>query len=144
MDFLLDLFKKWGVPTAILAIVATLGIALPAFFFIDDRYAKAQQMQNIYVQLNQLTQEVSQLAGTEQVLVAVITSNSGGKVQIPAFTTIPPAVQGAPPIASTGAQPPVSVPSTDAEKTNLLNQVTTQVQATQEHLQTIQQNLPKQ
>lgn len=76
MDSILAFLKKAGVPGIIAAIVSAVVTMIPFLFQIDERYAKADDLEKqisvVTKQINDLTIEVGRLAGTQQVLVSIM------------------------------------------------------------------------
>lgn len=103
MEAILAFLKKIGLPGIIAAIVSAVVTMIPFLFQIDERYAKAddleKQISTVTKQINDLTIEVGRLAGTQQVLVSIMSNR-------PAFTE-PRAIGGAPsPVAAAPVQAP--------------------------------------
>ena len=75
---MLELLKKIGIPATVAAVIASLVTLLPILFKIDERYAKAedlqQQIKKVEDDMNQLSIEVGKLAGTQQVLVSIMSA----------------------------------------------------------------------
>jgi hypothetical protein len=120
------------------------------FFQVDERYAKEKeitpQLAQIQKQLTDLTDEMGKLAGTEQVLVAIVTSRGGhDRPRTQTAARAPAAVGAAPDAPETKAAkaPPVAVPKTDDERKVLLDKVTKGLAETQVRLQNIQQQVSK-
>ena len=69
MEAILAFFKKIGLPGVIAAIVSAVVTMIPFLFQIDERYAKAddleKQITTVTKQINDLTIEVGRLAGTQ-------------------------------------------------------------------------------
>jgi hypothetical protein len=73
-----DLLKKLGVPSAVAALVALLVTVIPMILKADSRYTKEEDFHKSITELtekvNALTSETGRIAGTTQVLVAVLAS----------------------------------------------------------------------
>lgn len=86
---MLDLLKKIGLPATIAAIIASLITLLPIVFKIDERYAKAdelaEQIKKVEDDMNSLSIEIGKLAGTQQVLVSILSA----RVEQPRLATAP-------------------------------------------------------
>lgn len=83
---MLDLFKKIGLPATVAAIIASLITIVPFLFKLDERYAKAKELDDkikvVETQINDLSVEVGKIVGTQQVLVAVLSNmNTVSKVE---------------------------------------------------------------
>lgn len=76
---MLEFLKKIGLPGIIAAIISAVVTMIPFLFQLDERYAKADEIdQRIAVltkQTTDLTIEVGRLAGTTQVLVSVMSKS---------------------------------------------------------------------
>jgi hypothetical protein len=75
---MVEFLKKLGVPALVAGIVGAMITIVPILFKVDERYAKEQQLVNEVVrlegQINDLSVEVGKLAGSTQVLVAVMSA----------------------------------------------------------------------
>ena len=83
---MLDLLKKIGLPATVAAIIASLITIAPFLFKLDERYAKAKELDDkikvVETQINDLSVEVGKIVGTQQVLVAVLSNmNTISKVE---------------------------------------------------------------
>jgi len=71
-----DLLKKLGVPSAVAALVALLVTVIPMILKADSRYTKEEDfnksIKELTEKVNALTSETGRIAGTTQVLVAVL------------------------------------------------------------------------
>jgi len=78
---MLDLLKKIGIPATVAAVIASLVTMVPLLFKLDERYAKEEdltaQTARTEKVINELTVEISRLAGTQQVMVASWLLNHG-------------------------------------------------------------------
>ena len=99
---MLELLKKIGLPATVAAVIASLVTVLPILFKIDERYAKAEDLQmqikKVEEDMNQLSIEVGKLAGTQQVLVSIMSAKVN-TVQVqpieqpkPVLSTVKPAI----------------------------------------------------
>lgn len=74
---MLELLKKIGVPATVAAVIASVVTIAPFMFKIDERYAKAEHVDDssakVAKQLADLTVEVSKLAGVQQTMLALMT-----------------------------------------------------------------------
>lgn len=77
---MLELLKKLGLPSAVAAVVAALVTITPFIFKIDERYAKAteleEEIQKLEVKNNALSAEVAKLAGVTEVLVSIASQSN--------------------------------------------------------------------
>ena len=143
-------FKKVGMPSLIAAMVAGVVTLVPYLFRLDERYAKAEatdaKLVVISNQLSELTTEVGKLAGTQQVMVSIMSAAQTVRLQEPTRRYVPgpnistapanePVVTGSPPIS-------VSVPKTPAERDKRLDAVSKSLESTQVRVQQIQQQIP--
>src|ERR1035437_6065218 len=84
----LAFLKKIGLPGIIAGMVSALVTMVPILFQIDERYAKADDIEPKMVviskQLTDLTTEVGRLAGTQQVMVAIMSAKPEVR-----FSTVP-------------------------------------------------------
>lgn len=141
-----DLLKKFGVPSIIAAVVSALIAILPLMFKIDERYAKEEDVSDkievLSKQIQDLSIEVGQLAGSQQVLVAVIASNNAETesskprivsrpTRITSATPKPVTVEDAGPTAST-----LEI-KTAAERQEKLKSVYKSLELTQQRVQEI-------
>jgi hypothetical protein len=73
---MVELLKKIGIPATIAAVIATLVTMIPLMFKLDERYAKEEDLaaQTVRTEkaINELTVEISRLAGTQQVMVTLM------------------------------------------------------------------------
>lgn len=102
---MLDLLKKIGVPATVAAVIATLVTTVPLLFKLDERYAKEEdlvaQTARTEKAINEITSEISRLAGTQQVVVSLM---SAQRQPAPA-----PVVAEAPAIQPTAQPRPSSI-----------------------------------
>lgn len=102
---MLELLKKIGLPATVAAVIATLITVIPFLFKIDERYAKASELEQavgkVDKQMQALTVEVGRLAGIQQVLVAI----AGQSVAREASGSRPVSSSGASQPAATVAEP---------------------------------------
>lgn len=143
---ILAFLKKIGLPGIIAAIVSAVVTMVPFLFQLDERYAKAEDLDNKLVavskQINELTIEVGRLAGTQQVIVAIMSAKPEVRLaQEPA-----PIVQAPAPILLPLPDPlklekPTSleIPKTPEERKVRLDQVSKSLEHTQFRVQQIQQ-----
>ena len=154
----LEFLKKIGLPGIIAAIVSAVVTMVPFLFQLDERYAKADDLEakmvTVSKQINDLTIEVGRLAGTQQVMVAIMSAKPEVKIAAapiePAAAPVPtpapaPIVKSssAPvlsPLPVVPAQPPIStaVPKTAEEKKVRLDEVSRALEHTQQRVQQIQ------
>jgi len=71
-----ELLKKIGLTSAVAGLVAALVTIVPIIFKVDDRYAKDDDLALLTKQINELSTQVSELAGTQKVLVTIIASTA--------------------------------------------------------------------
>lgn len=73
---MLELLKKIGIPATVAAVIASLVTMVPLLFKLDERYAKEEdlvaQTARTEKVINELTVEISRLAGTQQVMVTLM------------------------------------------------------------------------
>ena len=66
-----ELFKKFGIPATVAAVISAMIAILPFLFKLDERYAKAPELdeaiQKVDVKVNALNAEVGKLTGITQV-----------------------------------------------------------------------------
>jgi hypothetical protein len=154
----LGFLKKIGLPGIIAAIVSAVVTMIPFLFQLDERYAKADDLEarmvTVSKQINDLTIEVGRLAGTQQVMVAIMSAKPEVKIAAapiePAAAPVPTPVpapivksSSAPvlsPLPVVPAQPPIStaVPKTAEEKKVRLDEVSRALEHTQQRVQQIQ------
>lgn len=84
---MMEILKKIGIPATVAAIISVLVTVTPFLFKIDDRYAKAHQLQ-LAIEKNDaktriLTAEIAKLAGVTEVLVAVISQEHLSRLYYP-------------------------------------------------------------
>ena len=77
-----ELLKKIGLPSVVAAVVALLVTVVPLMFKIDDRYAHDADLTALEKKVDALAAEVGQLAGTQQVLVTVISASLNRTEQV--------------------------------------------------------------
>lgn len=151
----LSFFKKIGLPGIIAALVSALITLIPFLFKIDERYAKAEdttaQLTVISKQISDLTIEVGRLAGTQQVMVAIMSAKPEVRYADPTPAPVkstPPRVMMAAPSVATVSPTPVSVdppipsttvPKTPEERKTRLEEVTRSLEHTQSRVLQIQQ-----
>ena len=135
---ILSFLKKIGLPGIIAAIVSAVVAMIPFLFQLDERYAKADdidvKLTAVSKQISELTIEVGRLAGTQQVIVAVMSAKPEVRLA-PAPTPVDPA-----PVAPTTPPPPLTtVPKTVEERKDRLDEVSRSLAHTQSRVQQIQQ-----
>lgn len=73
---MLELLKKIGVPATVAAVIASLVTTIPLIFKIDERYAKTGELEEVSTraakQVQDLTVEVSKLAGVQQTMLTLV------------------------------------------------------------------------
>lgn len=130
---ILAFLKKIGLPGIIAGIVSALVTMVPILFQIDERYAKADDMAVISKQLTELTVEVGRLAGTQQVMVAIMSAKPEVR-----FSPVPRRLNE----ISTVEAPtilPTTIPKTTEERNTSLEAVTKSLEYIQAKVQSIQQ-----
>lgn len=111
---MIEILKKIGIPATVAAVIASLITAVPLLFKIDERYAKEEDLQAQTARteqvINQLTVEISRLAGTQQVMVTLMANqNQNRHVQVQATVPAPA------PTPTTAAVPDLNnLPATNA------------------------------
>lgn len=77
---MIEALKKLGVPAGVSAIVGAIVAMIPFIFKIDERYAKAEELEKqikvVSEQIQEINTSVGELAGSQQVLIAVLASSS--------------------------------------------------------------------
>jgi hypothetical protein len=77
---MIELLKKIGIPATVAAVIASLVTMVPLLFKIDERYAKEEdlvaQTARTEKVINELTVEISRLAGTQQVMVTLMAAQN--------------------------------------------------------------------
>ena len=141
----LAFFKKIGLPGIIAAIISAVITMIPFLFKLDERYAKADdtdvKLVAISKQITDLTIEVGRLAGTQQVMVAIMSA----KPEVRLATIEPPApiIKPTPVMVSAAptAPPPIdtTVPKTVEERKTRLEDVSRSLEHTQVRVLQIQQ-----
>jgi hypothetical protein len=165
---MLELLKKLGLPATVAAIVSAMVTVVPFLFKIDGRYAKAEELttaiQKLETKQTALTTEISKLAGTTEVLVALASqkTDEATTIQVKPRTRFSTSVDAGnnPPSSAGGsvpapvAAPPASAPkiavehvdvpqapkagATTAEKKETLQQVQRALEASRRNLEQIQ------
>jgi hypothetical protein len=140
----LSFFKKIGLPGIIAALVSAIVTMIPFLFQLDERYAKADdtntQLTLISKQISDLTIEVGRLAGTQQVMVAIMSAKPEVR-----YTPVEPVRERIViplKIAPTVAEPPLpvaTIPKTPEERKTRLEEVTKSLEHTQSRVLQIQQ-----
>jgi hypothetical protein len=148
---ILSFFKKIGLPGIIAALVSAIVTMIPFLFQLDERYAKADdtntQLTLISKQISDLTIEVGRLAGTQQVMVAIMSAKPEVRYAPVEPVNVPTQiVRNAPaPVASIApvtVEPPIPstvVPKTSEERKTRLEEVTRSLEHTQSRVLQIQQ-----
>lgn len=162
----LGFLKKIGLPGIIAAIVSAVVTMVPFLFQLDERYAKADDMEarmvTVSKQMNDLTVEVGRLAGTQQVMVAIMSAKPEVRLAPLPVEATPVAAAPTPvPVQITGSaaperrltlraaspepvasptQPTISttIPKTPEEKKVRLDEVSRALEHTQQRVQQIQ------
>jgi outer membrane murein-binding lipoprotein Lpp len=161
---MVEFLKKLGVPALVAGIVGAMMTIIPILFKVDERYAKEQQLTSEVARLegkiDDLTVEVGKLAGSTQVLVAVISakqeapraivraapidfnkiepSNAGGSSRAPA------SVDEAPSVATMSAPEqtpvaPIKIPLKIVPSQQLID-IAKSLESTQQRVQEIRQS----
>ena len=143
-----ELFKKFGLPATVAAVISALIAILPFLFKLDERYAKASELdeaiQKVDVKVNALNAEVGKLTGVTQVLVAVVSQKDDEPTEVVASAA--PAASAAI-VASNApktAKPLIvekvevpQVPTNSDEKKDALQQATKVLEASQRNIEQI-------
>lgn len=135
-----ELLKKLGIPAAVAAVVALLVTIVPLIFKFDSRYAKEDDVNGhlaeLTRQVNDLTVEVGQMVGTQQVLVTLIASQS--KVSI---APVPVAQMQVPaPKTREVDEQPLPAPKNSQEMHDQILMLMDRIERTQQRVQAIQQH----
>lgn len=156
-----ELLKKLGLPSAVAAVVAALVTITPFIFKIDERYAKAseleEEIQKLEVKNNALSAEVAKLAGVTEVLVSIASQSNADSARaaesgvrpLIAPPPAPRAVPAEPVVITPPSLPklevePIQVPevprpgATWGEKKDTLEQAQRAVEASRRNLEQIQ------
>lgn len=155
----LAFLKKIGLPGIIAAIVSAVVTMIPFLFQLDERYAKAdvldERLTIVAKQINELTTEVGKLAGTQQVLVSIMSAPGAVRFreanrqyvppELPALPTTLPALPH--PVAAAAVEavrPPISIaiPQTAEARDKQLDAVSKSLERTQVRVLQIQQQIP--
>lgn len=136
---MLEFLKKIGLPGIIAALVSAIVTMIPILFQLDDRYAKAEdidrRLETVSKQVQDLSIEMGKLAGTQEVLVSVLSKSETRIVHAepPAKSIESPTVEPSLPTAKLKMAP-------KPESTNSiqLNEVSRQLKATQQKIEQIQ------
>jgi len=96
---MIELLKRIGIPATVAAVIASLVTMVPLLFKIDERYAKEEdlvaQTARTEKVINELTVEISRLAGTQQVMVTLMAAqNRPAPVTVVAPTPVPTVAAG--------------------------------------------------
>lgn len=141
-----ELLRKLGLPAGVAAVVGALVAVIPFVFKIDERYAKAEELNSKLVvvskQINDLTVEVGKLAGMQQVIVAVMSAKPSDVAQpIKTVEPVKPAerslvLEAVPP----AFEPPIPItpPKSSTEKRERLEAVSRALVNTQRQVENIQ------
>jgi len=107
---MLDLLKKIGLPATLAAVIASLVVAVPLAFNLDERYAKRADFKEVITKLeadnSNLRHELAQAVGFQQAMLALL---QAGKVPTPtAFdaTTAPRLLYAVDTIEAMKVKPP--------------------------------------
>ena len=143
---MLEFLKKIGLPGIIAAIISAVVTMIPFLFQLDERYAKADEIdQRIAVltkQTTDLTIEVGRLAGTTQVLVSIMSKSERDRAPVeldarPQTRTVPPVLNGlivpSSPNTSSSSISIQSIPNTKAK----LDEVSRSLDRTQRNVEAI-------
>ena len=138
---ILSFFKKIGLPGIIAALVSVIVTTIPFLFKLDERYEKTEDAAAISKQINDLTIEVGKLAGSQQVMVAIMSSKPEVRYSEPIVLkplSIPTPVE-APIVSAEAPLLPLTVPKTAEERKIRLDQVAKSLALTQTRVLQIQQ-----
>jgi hypothetical protein len=162
---MLELLKKLGLPSAVAAVVAALVTITPFIFKIDERYAKAteleEEIQKLEVKNNALSAEVAKLAGITEVLVSIASQSNAASARAaesavrpliaptPVPRAAPAPVPTEPVVVTPPSLPPLEVERIDVpsapkpgatwdEKRSTLDQAQRAVEASRRNLEQIQ------
>jgi hypothetical protein len=143
---MIEILKKLGLPAGVAAVVGALVAVIPFVFKIDERYAKAEELNSKLVvvskQINDLTVEVGKLAGMQQVIVAVMSAKPSDVAQpVKIVEAAKPAPFGLVLDATPPAfEPPIPLtpPKSSVEKKERLEAVSRALANTQRQVENIQ------
>lgn len=141
-----ELFKKFGIPATVAAVISAMIAILPFLFKLDERYAKASELdeaiQKVDVKVNALNAEVGKLTGITQVLVAVagqgdkpepaakpVTSEIGSTAAVPRVKPL---------VIEKVEVPVVPVDATHGDKATALRQAQQALEASKRNIEQIQ------
>jgi hypothetical protein len=137
----LAFFKQIGLPGIVAAIISAMITMIPFLFKLDERYAKADdtdaKLTMISKQVNDLSVELGRLAGTQQVMVAIMSAKREVRFADAKSSPTPevaPLTAAPPPIATT-------IPKTPEERSARLEDVSKSLEHTQAKVQQIQQSI---
>lgn len=139
---ILSFFKKIGLPGIIAALVSVIVTTIPFLFKLDERYEKTEDAAAISKQINDLTIEVGKLAGSQQVMVAIMSAKPEVRYSEPIVLkplSIPTPVEAAPIVSAEAPLLPLTVPKTAEERKIRLDQVAKSLALTQTRVLQIQQ-----
>jgi hypothetical protein len=142
-----DFLKKLGLPAAIAGLVAGLVVVIPMLFKIDERYAKTEELaksnQQLAEQINDLSIEVGKLAGTAQVLVAIMSTKTNNVPIVDSTQPARPTALLVTPIAAADEDKKVLAPKSPEEAIKQLTFVSGELASTQKKVQSIQSNIAR-
>lgn len=110
---MLELLKKIGIPATVAAVIASLVTVVPFLFQIDERYAKTGELNDVATksakQVQDLTVEVSKLAGVQETMLAMMMQSDRRAALAPQPTTVMVPTTVLPTPAPTPALAPVEM-----------------------------------
>lgn len=143
-----ELLKKIGIPATIAAVIATFITMVPLMFKLDERYAKEEdliaQTARTEKAINELTVEISRLAGTQEVVVSLM-ANQNRPAPVPVIAPAPAVAATVPdlnnlPATNVGEERPrirTSVPPTIAASAPKLDQVSRELREQRSRLDSL-------
>jgi hypothetical protein len=137
-----EFLKKMGLPAAISGLVAGLVIVIPMLFKLDERYAKTEELASanklLAEQINDLSVEVGKLAGTAQVLVAIMSTKTNNVPIVNAAEPARPIELLVVPKSTASNEQKVSTPNSPEEAVKQLTFVSGELASTQQKIKSIQ------
>lgn len=136
-----DFLKKIGLPAGVAAVIAAVITAVPFLFKLDERYAKAEELENevktLQVKIDALASEVSNVRGMTGVILAFTTKNAP-VVQPQEPVKLAPAVPGSELKVEQVEVPAIPENPTPHEWKDVLGQVKKGLEQSQRNIEQIQ------
>jgi len=144
---MLEMLKKIGLPATVAAVISALVTVVPFLFKIDERYAKAEELETEIAktsrQINDLTVEVGRLAGAQQTMLALMAQaeqprRAFGAAPPPAVIATPPPPVAVPMPMPVPAPAPALPPAVKSERAIKFDEVSRELQRSQQQIEKIQ------